>query len=128
MCNKCSKNEEYIIDGVNSDSLYRGSKKEFMQRALALIILCQKLDKKIPEFKANILKTSGLKDFKLKAIYVPEQTAGSMCGVVVMMAIYQIYIQGKSIKKMYSPNNNEKFWELFYHTIFNSMVVLLKKN
>ena len=98
-----------------------------MQRALTLIILCQKLDNKIPEFKANIPKTFGLKDFKLKACYVPEQTDAKMCGVIAMMAIYQIYIQGKSVKKMYSPSNSEKFRELFYHTIFNSMVALMKK-
>ena len=104
-----AKNEGYVIDGFNSDSLYKGSKKDYMQRALALIILCQKLDNKIPEFKANIPKTFGLKDFKLKACYVPEQTDAKMCGVIAMMAIYQIYIQGKSVKKMYSPSNDQKF-------------------
>ena len=47
--------------------------------------------------------------------------------MVALIAIYQIYIQGKSIKKMYGPSNTEKFWELFYHTIFISVVALLKK-
>ena len=28
---------------------------------------------------------------------------------------------------MYSASNDGKFWELFYHTIFNSMVALLEK-
>ena len=79
------------------------------------------------EFEANIQKTFGLKDVKLKACHVPAQTDASMCVVIAMMAIYQIYIQDKSIKKMYSPSNDQKFRELFYHTIFNSMVVMMKK-
>ena len=93
-----AKNEGYVIDGFNSDSSYKGIKKEYIQRALALIILRQKLYNKVPEFKANIPKTFSLKDFKLKACYVPEQTNGSMCGVIALMVIYQIYIQGKSVK------------------------------
>ena len=122
-----AKNEGYVIDGMNFDGCYRSNKKEYMQRALALIILCQKLDNKITEFKSNIPTTFGLKDFKLKSCFVPEQTDGSMCGVIALMAVYQIYIQGKSIKRMYSPSNTEKFRELFYHTIFTSVVSLLKK-
>ena len=51
-----AKNEGYVIDGYNGDSCYEECKKDYMQRALALIILCQKLDNKIPEFKANIPK------------------------------------------------------------------------
>ena len=70
-----------------------------MQRILAIIILCQKLDNKIPEFKANIPKTFGLKDFNLKAGSVPPQSDGNMNGVIVLMDIYQIYIQGKSVKE-----------------------------
>ena len=70
-----------------------------MQRALALIILCQKLDNKIPEFKANIPKTFDLKDFKLKYRSVPRQTDENIFGVIVLMAMYKIYIQGKSVKK-----------------------------
>ena len=122
-----AKNEGYVIDGLNGDGCYRETKKEYMQRALALIILCQKLDNTIPEFEANIPKSFGLKGFRLKACFVPEQTDSNMCGVIALMAIYQIYIQGKSVKRMYSPNNNEKFRELFYHTIFNSVVAMLKK-
>ena len=38
-----AKNERYIIDGFNMDSGYKSMMKEYMQRALALIIFCQKL-------------------------------------------------------------------------------------
>ena len=98
-----------------------------MQRALALIILCQEFDNKIPEFEPNIPKTFGLKDFKLKSCSVPRETDVNMCGVIVSTAIYQIYIHGKRVKKMYSASNNEKFRDLFYHIIFTSVVTLLKK-
>ena len=57
--------EGYMIDGLNGDGCYRETKKDYMQRALALIILCQKLDSKIPGFKANIPRTFELNDFKL---------------------------------------------------------------
>ena len=80
-----------------------------MQSTLALIILCQKLGDRIPQFKLNIPKTFGLKDFKLKYCSIPRQTDGNMCGVIALMAIYLIYIEGKSVKKMYSPSNKEKF-------------------
>ena len=70
-----------------------------MQHTLALVILCQKLDNKIPELKANIPKTFDLKDFKLKAGSVHPQIDGNMWGMIVLMVIYQIYIQGKSVKQ-----------------------------
>ena len=89
-----------MSDGFNGDGCYRGTKKEYMQRALALIILYQKLDIKIPEFEFNIPKIFLRKDFKHKTCFVPEQTDSKMCGLIVLMAIYQIYIQGKSVKRM----------------------------
>ena len=75
------------------------ARKKYMQRTLAIIILWQKLDNKIPEFKPNVPKTFGLKDFKLKTCSVSQQTDGDICGVIALMAIYQIHIQGKSVKK-----------------------------
>ena len=95
-----AENEGYVINGYNGDPFFESSKKDYMQRALALIILCQKLDNKIPEFKPNIPKTFGQKDFKLKSCFVPRQTDANMCGVIVLMATYQIYIQGKSVKNV----------------------------
>ena len=94
-----AENEGYVINGYNGDPFFESSKKDYMQRALALIILCQKLDNKIPEFKPNIPKTFGLKDFKLKSCSVPPQSDGNICGMIVMMAIYPINIQCKSKKK-----------------------------
>ena len=67
-----AKNEGYVLDGYNDDSYYEECKKDYMQCALAYIILCQKLDNKIPEFEANIPKLFGLKDFKVKTCSVPR--------------------------------------------------------
>ena len=86
-----AKNEGYVINGFNQDSCYKGNKKEYIQCALALIILCQKLGNRIPEFKPNTPKTFGLKDFKLKYCSVPRQTDGNMCDMIALMATYQIY-------------------------------------
>ena len=68
-----AKIEGYVIDGFNMESGYKGKKKEHMQRVLTLIILCQKLGNRLPEFKANIPKLYGLKDSKLKSCSVLRQ-------------------------------------------------------
>ena len=50
------------------------------------------MPKKISEFDPNIPKTFGLEDFKLKLCSIPHQTDVNMCGVIVLVAIYQKYI------------------------------------
>ena len=83
-----AKNEGYVIDVFNLDMYYKRSKKEYIQHALALIILCQKLGNTIPEFKPNTPKTFGLKDIKFKYCSIPRQTDLKMCGMIALMAIY----------------------------------------
>ena len=78
-----AKNEGYVIDGVDMESCYTGNKKEYMQRALGLIILCQKFGNLIPKFDTNIPKTFGLKDFKLKFCFIHCQTDGNMCALIL---------------------------------------------
>ena len=46
-----TKNEGYVIDGLNRDQIFRDVKRTYMQRALALVFIYQKL--KIPNFDLN---------------------------------------------------------------------------
>ena len=95
-----TKNEGYVIDGMNRDKAYEEEKRTHILRALALVLICQQL--KIPNFDFNVLTLFHIDNFKLKSCFIPQQRDTKSCGVIVMMAIYQIYIQGKNINSFYN--------------------------
>ena len=47
-----TRNEGYVIDGLNGDQAYEEEKKTYMLRALALVLICQQL--KIPNLDFNV--------------------------------------------------------------------------
>ena len=101
-----TKNEGNVIDGFNTDSGYKRKNENTF-----------KLFWLMPEIGQH----------NTKSCSVSRQTDGNMCGMTTLMVIHQIYIQSKTLKNMYSASYYETFQELFYHTIFTSVVVLLKK-
>ena len=46
-----TKDEDYVIDELNRDQAYEGAKRTYIQRVLALVLICQRL--KIPNFNFN---------------------------------------------------------------------------
>ena len=92
-----------------------------MQRALALVLLCQ--DSKNSDYNFNVPSSFNMNTFKLKACFIPAQNDEKSCGVIVMMAIYQIYIQGKHIDKLYDETNHKVFWRLFFNTLFSVIML-----
>ena len=92
-----------------------------MQRALALVLLCQ--DSKNSDYNFNVPSSFNINTFKLKACFIPAQNDEKSCGVIVMMAIYQIYIQGKHIDKLYDETNHKVFWRLFFNTLFSVIML-----
>ena len=102
-----TKNEGYVIDGLNRDQAYEEEKRSYMLRALGLVLICQKL--KIPNFDFNVLASFNINNFKLKSCLIP-------CGVIVMTAIYQMYIQRTNINSFYNKINHKTFRKLFFDT------------
>ena len=96
-----------------------------MERVLAVIHLCKKLDKQEQKFEHNISSKCDIQKFRLKVCVIPKQNDLSSCGVIVMMAICQIYIQKKNVKQLYSKSNFQKFQYLFYHTLFQTAKIVL---
>ena len=85
-----------VLMGINFISW---RKHIYFQRVLAVIHQCQKLDMQEPKFESNISSKFDMQNLKLKVcVIVPEQNDTKSCAVIVMMALYQIYIQGKNIK------------------------------
>ena len=80
---------------MNRDQAYEEEKRTCMLRALALVLICQQL--KIPNLDFNVPTSFNIDNFKLKPCFIPQQRDEKSCGVIAMMAIYQIYIQGKRI-------------------------------
>ena len=70
--------------------------------------------------------TFNLQSFKLKECVIPPQKDGISCGVILMMAIYQIYIQGKHVKSFYNERNHTSFRKLLFNTIYSVIELLYK--
>ena len=66
-----TKNEGYIIDGMNQDQAYDEEKRINMQRALALVLIYQSL--KIPSLYFNEPASFNIAIFKLKSCFIPQQ-------------------------------------------------------
>ena len=64
-----TRNEGYIIDGLNYDQPYEEEKKTYMLRALALVLICQQL--KIPNLDFNVPASFNIDNFKLKSCFIP---------------------------------------------------------
>ena len=64
-----TKNEGYIIDGFDGDQAYEEENKTYIQRALALVLICQRL--KIPNFYFNVPTSLNIDNFKLKSYFIP---------------------------------------------------------
>ena len=78
-----TKNEDYVIDGLNRDQTYEDEKRRYMQRVLALGLFYQRL--KIPKFDFNVPTLFNIENFKLKSCFIPQQLKGKSCCVRVMM-------------------------------------------
>ena len=60
-----TKNESHIIDGLNHNQTYDEEKRTYMQRALDLVLICQRL--KSPNFDFNVMTSFNIDNFKLKS-------------------------------------------------------------
>ena len=110
-----TNNDGYVIDGLNCDQTYEDEKRTHIQRALALVLICQRL--KIPNFDFNVPTSFNIDNFKLKSCFIPQQKDTKSCTMIVMMAICQIYIQGENINSFYNEMNHKTFQKLFFDTI-----------
>ena len=88
-----------------------------MQRALALVLICQTL--KIPKFEFNVQTSFNFDNFKLKSSFIPQQIGEKPCRIIIMMAIYQVYIQGEYINNFCNKINHKTFQKLFFDKIFS---------
>ena len=120
-----TKNEGYVIDGLNCDQAYEEEKRTYMLRALALVLICQQL--KIPNLDFNVPTSFNIDTFKLKSCFIPQQRDTKSCGVIVMMAIYQIYIQGRNINSLYNEMNHKTFRKLFFDTIYSTINLFIQQ-
>ena len=120
-----TRNEGYVIDGLNEDQAYEEEKKTYMLRALALVLICQQLQ--IPNLDFNVPASFNIDKFKLKSCFIPRQRDAKSCGVIVMMAIYQIYIQGENINSFYNEMNHITFRKLFFDTIYSVLNLIHKQ-
>ena len=66
-------------------------------------------------------------EIQIKACFSPKQADTKSCGVIVMMAIYQIYIEGKHIKSFYNETNHTHFRELIFHTLYSVIDLIHQK-
>ena len=64
-----TKNEGYVIYGLNRDQAYEEEKRTYMQRAQAIVLICQKL--KILNFDFNVPTSLNVNKFKLKSCFIP---------------------------------------------------------
>ena len=110
-----TKNEGYVIDGLNCNQAYEDERRTYMQIALALVLICQQL--KIPNFDFNVPTPFNTDTFKLKPCFIPQQQDIKSCCMNVMMAIYQKCIQGRNINSLYNELNHKIFRKLFFDTI-----------
>ena len=68
-----SKNEGYVIDGLNRNTLVEDKKRKltYVHRALTLLVLCQEI--KIKDYNFNVPSRFHLQSFKLKECVIPPQ-------------------------------------------------------
>ena len=52
-----------------------------------------------PKFESTLSSKFEMSKLRLKAYVIPKRKDTASCGIVVIMAIYQIYIQGGNVKK-----------------------------
>ena len=58
-----TRNEGYIIDGLNGDQAYEEENKTCMLRASTLVLICQQLQ--IPNLDFNVPESFNIDKFKL---------------------------------------------------------------
>jgi len=121
-----AKNEGYVIDGLNRNKEDEDKERKltYIHRALTLLHLCQEIN--IKGYNFNMPSKFNLQTFKLKECVIPPQKDGISCGVILMMAIYQIYIQGKHIKSFYNERNHKTFRKLLFNTLYGVIELLNK--
>ena len=60
-------------------------------------------------------------------MFIPQQQDIKSCGVIVMMAIHQTYIQGKSFNNFYNKVNLKTFRKPFFDTIYSDINLINKQ-
>ena len=81
-----------MIDSIYEDCLYEDHKITHLQIVLAVIHLCQKLDRQEPNFESNILSKFEMQKTRLEVCIIPKQKDFASCSIIVVITLYQISI------------------------------------
>ena len=110
------ENQVYIIDSISS----RGNRKNEVLFLLGM--LCQIVEQQ--NLSCDLFTSKHWSDNNtIKVPEFPQQNDGHNCGIFVLMTIYQV-LRHKSLKKLFHPNNADKFrkyvYDLLVHEHFKS--------